>query len=47
MAESEELREGVHAWLEAEVSRPDDVSPADWLRFEQEKHQKLLAAAAA
>ncbi len=47
MAASAELREGVDGWLAAEVSRPQDLSAADWLRFEQEKHERLLAAAAA
>jgi MerR family copper efflux transcriptional regulator len=42
---SPELREAVQAWLESEASRPADVSPGDWLRFEQEKHQRLLTAA--
>jgi MerR family copper efflux transcriptional regulator len=45
MAESRELREEVHGWLRAEPRRPSDVSAADWLRFEQNKHEKLLAAA--
>ena len=27
-------------------SRPADVPASDWLRFEQEKHQRLLAALA-
>jgi MerR family transcriptional regulator, copper efflux regulator len=39
------LREAIEQWLAAEPSRPQDVSAADWLRFEQEKHQQLLAAA--
>ncbi len=39
------LREAVKAWLEATPHRPEDVSAADWLRFEQDKHEKLLAAA--
>lgn len=39
-----ELREAVAEWLEAEPSRPDDVAAADWLRWEQAKHEKLLAA---
>jgi len=38
-----ELRGAVQAWFEAEPQRPADVSAADWLRFEQEKHQRLLA----
>jgi DNA-binding transcriptional MerR regulator len=37
-----ELREAVQAWFEAEPARPDDVPAGDWLRWEQEKHQKLL-----
>jgi MerR family transcriptional regulator, copper efflux regulator len=40
-----ELRAAVQAWLEAEPRRPEDVDPADWLRFEQDKHERLLAAA--
>jgi DNA-binding transcriptional MerR regulator len=40
-----ELHEAVRAWLEGEARRPSDVSHADWLRFEQEKHQRLLSAA--
>ena len=37
--------ESVQTWLEAEARRPDDVGAEDWLRFEQEKHQKLLVVA--
>jgi len=40
-----ELSDAVEAWIEAKASRPDDVDPADWLSFEQEKHQRLLEAA--
>jgi DNA-binding transcriptional MerR regulator len=40
-----ELREAVLVWLNAEPRRPEHVSAADWLRFEQDKHQKLLTAA--
>jgi MerR family copper efflux transcriptional regulator len=39
------LREAIDSWLAAEPSRPENLSTADWLRFEQEKHQQLLAAA--
>jgi len=45
MATSFELRDAVEAWLEAEARRPEEVGPEDWLRFEQEKHEKLLAVA--
>jgi DNA-binding transcriptional MerR regulator len=41
-----ELRRATDAWLEAEAERPDDVPAADWLHWEQTKHEKLLAAAA-
>ena len=41
------LREAIESWLAAEPTRPEHVSAADWLRFEQEKHERLLAAATA
>jgi len=40
----EGLRLAVERWLEAEAQRPDDVPAAGWLRWEQDKHQRLLAA---
>jgi DNA-binding transcriptional MerR regulator len=40
-----ELREAVQGWLQAQPRRPDHVEPSDWLRFEQDKHQRLLAVA--
>ncbi|MDQ6817974.1 MAG: MerR family transcriptional regulator [Actinomycetota bacterium] len=45
MAASVELREAVREWLTAQPHRPQDVSADSWLRFEQDKHQKLLAVA--
>ena len=47
LREEDALRRETEAWLEAEAERPDEVPAADWLRFEQEKHQRLLAAVAA
>ena len=41
------LNQAIEGWLEAEAERPADVSAADWLRFEQEKHQRLLAESTA
>jgi len=41
-----ELREAISAWLAAEAERPDEIPADDWLRFEQDKHERLLAAAA-
>jgi MerR family transcriptional regulator, copper efflux regulator len=46
MATDPELREAVGGWLAAEASRPENVDAEDWLRFEQDKHEKLLAAVA-
>ena len=43
----EELAGAVDAWFEAEPRRPEDVPPAEWLRWEQDKHTKLLALARA
>jgi DNA-binding transcriptional MerR regulator len=44
MAASDELEDEVQGWLEAKPSRPEDVSADEWLRFEQDKHEQLLAA---
>jgi len=41
-----DLKDAVEAWFQANASRPDDVPASDWLRWEQEKHQRLLAEAA-
>jgi DNA-binding transcriptional MerR regulator len=40
-----ELRDTVQSWLQSEASRPENVEAEDWLRFEQDKHEKLIAAA--
>ena len=40
------LREAIDTWLEARAERPADVPADDWLHWEQEKHQRLLDAAA-
>jgi DNA-binding transcriptional MerR regulator len=45
MAASADLRESVQSWLAAQPRRPAHIDAEDWLRFEQEKHQRLLAAA--
>ena len=39
-----ELREAVDGWLHDQPRRPEHVRPQDWLAFEQEKHERLLAA---
>jgi MerR family transcriptional regulator, copper efflux regulator len=40
-----ELRSAVDAWFEAAPQRPAHVTADDWLRWEQDKHQALIAAA--
>jgi DNA-binding transcriptional MerR regulator len=45
MQSSPDLRLAVQAWLEAQPRRPAHVTAEDWLGFEQEKHERLLAAA--
>lgn len=46
MRRDADLREAVEQWLDAQPSRPEHVEAADWLRWEQRKHEALLAAAA-
>ena len=41
-----DLKGAVEAWLEAEPSKPEEVPASEWLRFEQQKHERLLAEAA-
>jgi hypothetical protein len=45
MASDPVLRTAVEGWLTAQPHRPSDVAADDWLRFEQDKHERLLAAA--
>jgi MerR family copper efflux transcriptional regulator len=40
-----QLRDAVQSWLASKASRPEHVEAEEWLRFEQDKHEKLLAAA--
>jgi MerR family transcriptional regulator, copper efflux regulator len=42
-----DLAVAIESWLESQARRPEHVPAADWLRFEQEKHERLLSAAAA
>ncbi len=45
LSTSPELHGAVEQWLHETPMRPADVAADDWLRFEQEKHQRLLATA--
>jgi MerR family transcriptional regulator, copper efflux regulator len=40
----EEVAGAVEAWFEAQPARPEHVPADAWLAFEQDKHQRLLAA---
>lgn len=40
----EALNGAVDSWLEAQPQRPEAVSADDWLRWEQEKHARIIAA---
>jgi len=40
-----DLQDAVQGWLAAEPRRPEHVEPDDWLRFEQDKHERLLTVA--
>jgi len=44
LREDPDLAGAVDTWLRTRPERPSDVPAADWLRFEQDKHQRLLAA---
>ena len=43
MREEEELEDAIQSWLEEEPQRPAEIEPGDWLSWEQEKHERLLA----
>jgi MerR family transcriptional regulator, copper efflux regulator len=38
-----QLRAAVDEWFETAPARPEHVAPDEWLRWEQEKHQALIA----
>ncbi len=40
-----DLRSALEAWFEARPERPADVPRSDWLRWEQQKHERLLGVA--
>jgi len=43
----DDLRAAVDAWFDEEARKPEHVPASDWMRWEQDKHQRLLAAAVA
>jgi DNA-binding transcriptional MerR regulator len=40
-----DLQLAVDRWFQAEPAKPEHVDVADWLRWEQHKHERLLEAA--
>jgi MerR family transcriptional regulator, copper efflux regulator len=38
-----ELRRSLDRWFEERPERPEGIDSGDWLRWEQEKHERLLA----
>jgi len=38
----DDLRAATEAWLQAEPQRPEHIPAADWLHWEQSKHERLL-----
>ena len=44
MRNESELEDAVARWLKEKAEKPEDVQTSDWLDYEQQKHQRLLAA---
>ena len=44
MRDESELEDAVARWLTEKAEKPEDVQSSDWLDYEQQKHQRLLAA---
>jgi MerR family transcriptional regulator, copper efflux regulator len=45
LASDSELREALERWYEERPQPPEGVPSDDWMRWEQEKHQRLLEPA--
>ena len=37
------LSDALEDWFQEEPARPAQIGPGDWLRWEQQKHERLLA----
>ena len=46
LTEAPELRAALDRWFEERPQPPEGVDSGDWLRWEQDKHERLLEAAA-
>jgi MerR family transcriptional regulator, copper efflux regulator len=43
-ASDQELRAALEQWFEARPERPEGMDSQDWLSWEQQKHERLLAS---
>ena len=43
MRDDSGLSDALESWFEEEPEPPDEIDPGDWLRWEQQKHERLLA----
>ncbi len=43
LTSDDELRAALDKWFEERPQRPEGVDSGDWLSFEQDKHERLLA----
>ena len=43
LASDTDLRDALDRWFEERPERPEGIDSGDWLRWEQEKHERLLA----
>jgi MerR family copper efflux transcriptional regulator len=43
LASDPELRAAVDQWFEERPQKPEEVPSSDWLSWEQQKHERLLA----
>lgn len=46
MRRDADMAEAVDDWLRATAARPEDVPAPEWLRWEQDKHMRLLMGTA-
>ena len=43
MREDSDLSAALESWFEEEPERPEEIDPGDWLRWEQERYERMLA----
>jgi DNA-binding transcriptional MerR regulator len=45
MREEQGLEGAIRSWLEEEPAKPSEIDANEWLAWEQQKHEQLLATA--